>query len=95
MALFKIFIYGSLLGIILASDSFEFRTNDDDECISSLDNTEGFCVESKNCDLLQEQKRKLNICSFNGKTPIICCPKSDVKNGDRVLRKSAESELFI
>lgn len=83
----RIFILGSLFGSIFAQNSFELRT--DDKCLSSLTNSEGVCVEPHSCDYYEEHRNNLNICSFNGRIPIVCCPE----NEDRVIQKSAISEI--
>lgn len=67
---------------------FSFDKWKGDNCISTLTNTEGSCVEPQDCDSFHHNKYKINICSFVGKIPIVCCPKFGVRfDDDEVLEK--------
>jgi len=46
-----------------------------DPCFSTLTNSSGTCVDPDNCEAFNETtKFKMNICAFNQKLPIVCCP---------------------
>lgn len=66
-----------LCGLILVGSSFELFVND--ECVSSLTNSPGVCMEPLKCEHFKAHRHEINICSFNHRIPIICCPKSAVQ----------------
>lgn len=86
------------LRIIFFSSLFLFtrllELYENDDCVSSLTNGPGVCREPSDCAEFQKNMKRINVCSFIGKTPIICCPTtgtSDVKT----KRKSEISEASI
>jgi hypothetical protein len=80
-------IFSALISCSLGARSFELSLND--SCESSLTNSSGVCVEPKNCRSFRKFKNQLNICAFEGKIPIVCCPVSELSSRQEMKRKSA------
>lgn len=69
-----------------------------DRCFSSLNNSDGICVEPSDCENFMDNRNEMNICSFNHKLPIVCCPKLYVfdrtKTNFQNISKSSKGILF-
>ncbi|XP_045480375.1 venom serine protease Bi-VSP-like isoform X1 [Harmonia axyridis] len=70
-----------------------------DQCTSEIDGREGECSSIYNCPWALSAIRtgqKVHTCSFNGKTPIICCPSEALKernetSTEKIINKGATS----
>ncbi|XP_070503674.1 serine protease snake-like isoform X2 [Chironomus tepperi] len=54
---------------------------------------DAICLEASKCEAFKTERNKLGICSFNGRIPIVCCPKqqqSGENNGNSKLRRISD-----
>lgn len=80
--IFVIFICSSAL----SEDKFELKNGD--SCNSTFKDSDGICVDAKNCELFKTYRDTLSICAFDKTIPIVCCPKVGVRIGESTKRKS-------
>jgi hypothetical protein len=80
-------IFSVVISCSIGARSFELSRND--SCESSLTNSTGVCVEPKDCRSFRKFTSQLNICGFEGKVPIVCCPVAELFSRQEMKRKSA------
>lgn len=82
-----------LLIFVLNSATHGFEKEINSQCSSSFTGDDGICMEGKDCPTFKIHRNVLNICSFNGRIPIVCCPKQFINRDDRGRQISARSEF--
>ena len=86
-----IILFISLLNIATAL----LDLSENASCPSHVSGQDGICLQASKCEAFKTERNKLGICSFNGRIPIVCCPKQQgTKTADiKVRRISAISKL--
>jgi hypothetical protein len=84
---------------ILLADYKTFHLEINDPCYSPAIDQNGTCMHLNNCKMIKQVKG-LQICSFQGRVPIICCPEINnltnqkLKAGTGLMRTSETSKKF-
>lgn len=80
--------------LILVSCSFAaFEGAENEECRTS--EFMGTCVDTKKCKSINKTNTRSEICSFNGRSPIICCRNNQLIQTPRKSSKSKKFSNFI
>lgn len=78
------------------SITFQFLSGERCQVVTS--NESGICVRIDNCTFAVEQLRQ-NIhpttCSFEGKYPIVCCPKLQMSTKEPAVGRKSEESMHI
>lgn len=63
----------TLLHLVVLTSCFDLQVND--VCRSEYLNADGICIRPEKCEHFAEHRKELKICAFDGKVPLVCCPK--------------------
>lgn len=87
--------YFNIILLVLSTNKFAFGVFDgvlNSQCISMFTGTNGICMRANDCAEFKNYRNQLQICAFDGLSPIVCCPKNTA-NRNSQKRISAQSEL--
>lgn len=57
-----------------------FDLPENTNCPSHVSGQDGICLQATKCEAFKTERNKLGICSFNGRIPIVCCPKQQLSS---------------
>lgn len=63
----------------------------DEPCVNSRSKLAGICTKYNDCD--HENVRKLSICSYAGRIPVVCCPSQETVEQPAVIIARRVSDL--